>query len=314
VIAEFSPGTVVVPLRVEIVGDEFVEEDEFFTITITQIKGADIKMNDAVVTLLNDDADTLLIPSTGYSTPESYPGMTLIWSDEYAGVELNNTYWTHEIGNGCPNLCGWGNNELESYRPENTFLQDGHLIVEARKEEGGGDLYTSSRIITRNKFDFKYGRVDIRANLPYGQGIWPALWMLGTNIGTVGWPACGEIDVMEMIGGPTGDKTVHGTAHWSNASGQHASYSDSKALASGKFNDAFHVFTVIWDASTITWYLDDVAYNTLSITAAEFSEFHNNHFFIFNVAVGGNWPGSPNAETQFPQRMIVDYIRVFQEE
>lgn len=303
VVVQFQPGTVVVPFRIEILGDEISEEDEDFTIRITQVKGAEVQTAEAVVTLLNDDA------MSGYSTPESYPGMDLIWQDEFDGAALNAENWTHEIGG-----SGWGNNELEYYRPENTFFEDGNLVIEARKESFGGRSYTSSRIVTRNKFDFKYGRVDIRAVLPSGQGIWPALWMLGSNIGSVGWPACGEIDIMEMIGGPSRDNTVHGTAHWSDADAQHASSGDSRSLSSGIFNDQFHVFSIVWSAGSIKWYLDDVLYNTLSTTPGDMSEFRNNHFFIFNVAVGGNWPGAPNAQTVFPQKMIVDYIRVFQDQ
>ena len=133
---------------------------------------------------------------------------------------------------------------------------------------------------------------------------------LAVIFSSVGWPACGEIDIMEMVGHKA--STVHGTAHWSDAGNNHASFGDSKSLSSGKLNDEFHVFSVVWDETKIVWYLDDVQYHVLDITSAALSEFHNNYFMIFNVAVGGNWPGSPNSSTTFPQRMIVDYIRVFQ--
>ena len=138
------------------------------------------------------------IPQLGNTSPSSYPGMSLVWADEFDGSSLNQNFWSYETGNG---TNGWGNNELQFYRTENTGIQDGCLVITAKKEPYGGKEYTSSRIITKNKKQFQYGRVDIRAALPKGQGIWPALWMLGANYDTVNWPACGEIDIMEMIGG-----------------------------------------------------------------------------------------------------------------
>ncbi len=251
------------------------------------------------------------IPSEGYTTPESYEGMQLVWQDEFNGTQLNGDDWTFETGTGSN---GWGNNELQYYRKENTTVKDGYLIISAKKESYQGSNYTSSRLVTLGKQSFQYGRIDIRAALPEGQGIWPALWMLGSNIQQVGWPASGEIDIMEMIGGGAGkDNVVHGTLHWSNA-GQPASYGQAYTLNDGLFADEFHVFSIVWDESFITWYVDDVEFNKVDITPEELSEFQQEFFFIFNVAVGGNWPGSPNANTSFPQRMVVDYVRVFQAE
>jgi len=245
-------------------------------------------------------------PVDGYKTPLCYNDMNLVWQDEFNGSVLNSVNWTHELGPAC---C---NNELQYHREENTSVAGGYLTIEARKEDFGGRNYTSSRFVTKNKQTVKYGRIDIRAKLPRGQGLWPALWMLGSNIDQVGWPACGEIDIMEMVGGDaTGrDNTSHGTIHWDDNG--HSSYGDHYTLSSGIFNDKFHVFTIIWDSSSITWYVDDVQFVTADITPAALSEFHQNFFFIFNVAVGGNWPGSPDATTVFPQQMVVDYVRVFQ--
>lgn len=249
------------------------------------------------------------IPTTGYSTPDNYDGMTLVWQDEFDGETLNLEDWTFERGTGSN---GWGNNELQFYREENTSLQDGYLIITAKEEDYEGREYTSSRIVTQEKQSFQYGRIDIRAALPKGQGIWPALWMLGESFSTVSWPACGEIDIMEMIGGGEGrDSRVHGTIHWDNA-GSYASYGQSVTLANGIFSDKFHVFSIVWDETSITWYLDDVQFNVVDITPENLSEFQEEFFLIFNVAIGGNWPGSPDATTVFPQRMIVDYVRVFQ--
>lgn len=252
------------------------------------------------------------IPATGYSTPATYPNMDLVWQDEFSGTSLNEGDWTYEIGG-----SGFGNNELQYYRKENTSLVEGHLVITAKAESFGGRDYTSSRIITKGKQEFQYGRIDIRAALPKGQGIWPALWMLGANISTVPWPGSGEIDIMEMIGGSNREKTVYGTLHWdNNGSGQHACTCDKPgySLASGTFNDKFHVFTIIWDASVIKWYVDDVLFNTIDTTPAALSEFHAKYFMIMNLAVGGNWPGNPDATTVLPQRLIVDYVRVFQQQ
>ncbi len=255
------------------------------------------------------------IPTTGFTSPLTYPNLTLIWQDEFEGDALSSANWTHEIGNG---VGGWGNNELEYYQSSNTSVQDGYLVIKAKKESAGGFNYTSSRIITKGKQDFKFGRVDIRAILPKGQGIWPALWMLGSNISDVGigWPKCGEIDIMELIGGTSAtagrNDRIYGTVHWDN-SGSYASYGGNTTLSGGKtFADEFHVFSITWTDTTITWYLDNVQFHVIDITPTGLSEFKEKFFFIFNVAVGGNWPGSPDATTVFPQRMVVDYIRVFQ--
>lgn len=262
----------------------------------------------------NRENDTLkdsdfVITKIGYSTPGSYKGMSLVWQDEFNGTSLDLTNWKFDLGG-----HGWGNNELEYYQEKNTSVQDGHLVITARKEDVEGRNYTSSRIKTQGLREFQYGRIDIRAWLPKGQGIWPALWMLGANIDAVDWPRCGEIDIMEMIGGPTNDNKVHGTVHWDN-NGSHKYIGGNKTLTDGKvFADEFHVFSILWTPASITWYLDDVQYYTIETTPADLSEFQNKFFFLFNVAVGGDWPGSPNSTTVFPQRMVVDYIRVFQKQ
>jgi hypothetical protein len=303
---QFLPGDVQNNLKLDIKGDEMHEEDESFIVRVVSPLPESGDVPESRITILNDDRDTsLTIPDAGYTSPATYDGMELIWQDEFNVGQNIESNWTFEYGGG-----GWGNNEWQYYRKENTRIHDGgYLVIEARKENFGGRNYTSSRIITKDKFEFTYGRVDIRAVLPYGQGIWPALWMLGYNISEVGWPSCGEIDIMELIGHKP--STTHGTIHWSQA-GQHAQYGGSKTISGGIFNDEFHVFSIIWDENSIEWLLDGVKFHEVDIRPAELSEFHHDHFFIFNVAVGGNWPGYPDATTEFPQRMIVDYIRVFQ--
>ncbi|MEB2785465.1 glycoside hydrolase family 16 protein [Algoriphagus persicinus] len=255
-----------------------------------------------------------LDPNAGHTSPESYAGYKLTWADEFNSSSISEN-WTFELGDGCPELCGWGNEELEYYKKENTSLADGKLIITAKQESEGGKDYTSSRMITKGKQSFTYGRIDIRAILPKGQGLWPALWMLGANIDEVSWPKCGEIDIMELIGGSTEDRdrTIHGTVHWDNA-GSYANYGGSTKLASGILNDEFHVFSIDWDTEKIVWLLDGVEFHVIDIRPAGLDEFHKPMFFIFNVAVGGKWPGRPDGSTVFPQEMKVDYVRVFQKE
>jgi hypothetical protein len=249
----------------------------------------------------------------GYITPLEYEGYKLVWHDEFEGNNLNTDDWVFESGDGCPSLCGWGNNELQFYRSQNAWVSDGVLTIEAREESIQNRKYTSARIKTQGKQSFQYGRIDMRALLPKGQGIWPALWMLGDNINSVGWPACGEIDMMEMIGGGPGrDNRVHGTLHW-DFNG-HVEAGGRYTLASGTFADEYHVFTTIWDETSIKWYVNEIKFHEIDITPHHMTEFHQKFYFIFNVAVGGNWPGSPNENTVFPQQMKVDYIRVFQPE
>lgn len=232
----------------------------------------------------------------------------LLWSEEfnYSGLP-DASIWNMETGGG-----GWGNNELQYYtdREENASVGGGYLTITAKEEAYSGRDYTSARMTTQNKFDFKYGKIEARIKLPYGQGIWPAFWMLGANFNSVGWPSCGEIDIMELVGGNGRDNTCHATLHWDN-NGAHASYGESYSLPSGIFADDFHVFTVEWDTQRIKGLVDGHQYFVADITPSGLSEFHENFFIILNVAVGGNWPGAPNATTEFPQTMLIDYIRVY---
>ena len=249
---------------------------------------------------------------TGYQSATSYEGYSQVWSDEFDGSEVDENNWGYDIGG-----SGWGNNELEFYTNRNAYLTEGNLVIRANKENYGGSQYTSSRLKTQSKQTVNYGRIDIRAVMPQGQGIWPALWMLGSNFPTVGWPHSGEIDIMEMIGGNGRENTVHGTAHWYNqSSNQNASYGGNYGLPSGEtLSTNFHVFSIDWDSTSITWYLDNVQYHTMAINdSSSLAAFRKDFFFIFNIAVGGNWPQYPDASTVFPQRMVVDYVRVFQKD
>ncbi len=239
----------------------------------------------------------------------------LVWSDEfnYTGIP-DTTHWTLQTGTGS---SGWGNNELEYYtsRSENVRVEDSMLIIEAKEENYEGSDYTSARMITYyNDLDWKYGKIEARIKLPEGQGIWPAFWMLGSDYfeGT-SWPGCGEIDIMEMIGGGEGmDDRVYGTAHWLDANSSYASSGGNYQLDDGIFADTFHVFSIEWDESAITWFVDGTQFYEVDITDDALSEFQNDFFILLNVAVGGDWPGSPNSSTEFPQKMYVDYVRVYQ--
>lgn len=287
-------------------GDIKNESDETFIVTLSNISGAKLLDAEGKGTIRNDDEGKLSIPETGYSSATSYPGMTLVWQDEFTGTDVDPANWTFETGAG-----GWGNNELQYYQPENTSVVDGNLVITAKKESVSGSQYTSSRLITAGKQEFKFGRIDIRATLPEGQGIWPALWMLGANFFTSGWPACGEIDIMELVGHTPGQ--VHGTVHFGADVASHQYTGSSKILPGGaKFSQEYHVFSLVWEENLIKWLVDDVQYFQISSNAVNPWPFNEKFFFIFNIAVGGQWPGSPDNTTVFPQYMIVDYIRVFQ--
>ena len=294
--ATITKGTTETTIEVSILSDDEGEQDEEFEVIISNAINADINRNTALGVIENDDA----IITIGYTTPESYTGMNLVWRDEFDGTSLNTRDWNYETGN-----HGWGNNELQNYvsGTNNAKVADGLLTIEAKRV---GASYSSARLTTQGKKSFKYGRIDIRARLPQGQGIWPALWMLGDNFPTVGWPACGEIDIMELVGHEPAK--THGTVHWEHNG--HASFGGHTSLNSGVFADEFHVFTITWDAQAIRWHLDDVQYHVIDIRGLP--AFHEDFFFIFNVAVGGNWPGNPDATTRFPQTMVVDYVRMIQ--
>lgn len=249
----------------------------------------------------------IILTVTGISYSQQWQ---LVWADEFNGTAINDSNWTHEIGGN-----GWGNGELQYYtdRDTNSYINNGYLVIQALKENYSSWNYTSARLKSQGKRFFKYGKILARIKLPYSQGIWPAFWMLGESFPVAGWPACGEIDIMELVGGPSGDNTVYGTAHWADENGYHVQYGNSYTLSSGIFADNFHLFSIIWDEQTIRWYVDNHLYCEIDITPAALSEFHEDFFIILNVAVGGAWPGPPDTTTVFPQKMEIDYIRVYKD-
>ena len=258
----------------------------------------------------DDGPDIDLSQLTGPSSPLTYDGYSLVWADEFTGSQLDTQFWNYNIGD-----SGWGNNEWQYYQRQNASLTQGFLLITAKKESKGNADYTSARIKTEGLFSFTYGRVDIRAALPRGQGIWPALWALGSNFSEVGWPYSGEIDIMEMIGGSGREDTVHGTVHW-NIGGLTAPYAHTYVGGSyygNDFSEGFNVFSIIRTETSIEWRVNDIPYYQFEIDDSEsLAPFRKPFFLIFNIAVGGNWPGYPDASTQFPQRMVVDYVRIFE--
>ena len=314
-----ASGTISIPanqataeIAVQIKGDptDTRQDNLEFTVQLNNPKACTIGTSSAKGTILCEDGTNFTTSNTGYTTPLTYTGMNLVWQDEFAASALDGNFWNYEIGNN----NGWGNNELEYYTnsSKNVFVSNGNLIIEARKESVGGFNYSSARITTANKKPFTYGRVDIRAKLPKGKGIWPALWMLGSNIASAGWPACGEIDIMELLGQEINKS--YGTLHYGVSSTTHGQKGTSYILSTSNFYDQFHVFSMDWKQDQVKLYVDDNLFVTVNKTDLGSTPYPFNapFFFIFNVAVGGNWPGSPDATTTFPQRMIVDYIRVFQ--
>ena len=291
---------------------QYSESGLYTIITKAHVTAEDfIQQEDTIQITIASTTNTDGVPLNGANSPIYYEGYSLVWRDEFSGNSLNESNWNYELGTG---NSGWGNNELQYYQKGNTSVNNGFLTIEAKRQAAGSKMYTSSRLTTRNKQSFKYGRIDIRGALPKGQGLWPSFWMLGISHLSVGWPDCGELDIMEMVGGSSNgnsDRVTHGTLHWDN-NGQYASYGGKTSTSKKDLNHEFHVYSIIWDETSIKWLLDNRLYHETDITSSQMSEFHEEFFFLFNVAVGGNWPGSPDVSTIFPQKMHVDYVRVFQ--
>ncbi len=243
------------------------------------------------------------------------PGYNLVWQDEFSGSSIDESKWEHEV-----NAGGGGNNEFQYYtsRKENSYIADGLLHIIAKKETytdtEGTRGFTSARMRTLNRGDWKYGRFEIKAKLPYGRGLWPAIWMLPTDWVYGGWAASGEIDIMELVGHEP--NVVYGTLHYGGEPPNNISSGDSYKMSLGSFADNYHLFVLEWEETEIRWYVDDFLYETQKIwrtTAAPYpAPFDQRFHLLLNVAVGGNWPGSPDETTVFPQEMVVDYVRVYE--
>lgn len=238
----------------------------------------------------------------------------LVWEDDFegaAGASVDLSKWTFDIGRGSN---GWGNNELQYYTddPSNIGLDgNGNLAITAKEESFQGASFTSGRMLTQGIFDQTYGRFEARIQLPWGQGIWPAFWMLGTNITEVSWPQCGEIDIMEYRGQEP--NIIHGSVHGPGYSAGNA-VTKTYTLPDGRFDAGFHEFAVEWGEDYINYYVDDIFYQQITPNDTPGEWVYNTPFFlILNVAVGGSFVGSPNQDTRFPQTMLVDWVRVYKE-
>ncbi|WP_276481425.1 carbohydrate-binding protein [Paraflavitalea pollutisoli] len=239
-----------------------------------------------------------LLPTT--SRAQSWQ---LVWQDEFTnGIGPD---WVFETGTG---TNGWGNNELQYYRTQNATVQNGQLVITAFNESFGGRNYTSARLKTQGRKSWKYGRIEARIAMPAFQGVWPAFWMLGDNIGTAGWPGCGEIDIMEHV---NTEARTYGTIHWADNNNNYAQYGGNTAVGV----TAFHTYSIEWTASSIKWFVDGVQFHEASILNGVngTNEFHNNFFLILNMAIGGNWPGSTVNNGAMPATMTIDYVRVYQQ-
>ena len=240
----------------------------------------------------------------------------LVWSDEFGYTGLpDSSKWGYDRGNGCPDLCGWGNNEQQFYtvsRLENARVENGYLTIEARQEAMGGNPYTSARLVTKQKGEWLYGRIEVRAKLPAGRGIWPAIWMLPTEWTYGGWPRSGEIDIMEFVGYLP--DTVFSTIHTDRFNGM-KNTQKSVGQFTNTASDQFHVYAMDWDADKIDFYYDGLKFHTFSNLREGVGvwPFDRAFYLILNIAVGGNWGGKMGVDTSiFPQKMLVDYVRVYQ--
>ncbi len=227
----------------------------------------------------------------------------LVWSDEFNEANINQKHWDYEQGY-------IRNNELQWYTcdKKNCYIEEGNLVIQAVEEKGSNIRYTSASINTKGKKSWKYGKFEMRAKLPYGKGIWPAFWTLGIE---KPWPMCGEIDIMEMIGGEGGDSSVYATAHWGEE-GIHMQYGMRNDLNTGRFSDDYHIFSMEWSCEEVIWYIDNTRCHSMKIDEKNRDEFSQPHYILLNLAVGGDWPGSPDDTTTFPQKYYIDYIRIYQ--
>ncbi|MCH9661717.1 MAG: glycoside hydrolase family 16 protein [Bacteroidetes bacterium] len=228
----------------------------------------------------------------------------VIFEDHFDGASLNEKYWNYELGDGCPNLCGWGNNERQLYTQENLKLQDGKMIITAQLKDS---TYTSSRITTKNKVEFQYGTIEVRAKLPRGHGLWPAIWMLGNDIDTNPWPGCGEIDIMEYVGRDAG--VIFNSLHTPDSHGETI---NSKSTQLPNIEDDFHVYTATWTKDYIKFYIDgkESYFFSPKEKNTRIWPYDKPFYVLINMAIGGNFGGPEVDDSIFPKEFIIDYIKV----
>ncbi len=252
---------------------------------------------------------------SAYTSPLEYKNYYLAWQDEFNGDALDKNSWSHELGNGCPNLCGWGNNEKVWYRKENSVVKNGIYTINVKKDKEHKEYWSSSRIITSNKVNFKMGRIDVRAKLPETRGLWPAIWLLGENRADIGWPQCGELDIMEEVGHMP--FRVRGTVIFNDKDKQLKFIGEKKELLHSNFSDDFHVYSIEWDEKGIRYLVDDKEYFNKTYKELNIGKDNNPFlkpmYLILNCAVGGNLPKNPDYTSVFPQTFEIDYVRYFKE-
>jgi len=241
-----------------------------------------------------------------YLEPQNTSNANLLFSDEFSEDSLDLNKWSYELGDGCPNLCGWGNNERQVYVKKNVSTVNNQLVISATKQ---GDTYYSGRISSKDKFEFKYGTVEVKAQLPKGKGLWPAIWMLGHDIDTSTWPACGEIDIMEYVGKNPGE--IHTTLHTPDSFGKSV---NTKITNIETIEDGFHVYKTKWDTKQIQFYIDDALVYTFSpeIKNDNTWPFNKPFYLILNLAIGGSFGGPEVDDSIFPEKFSIDYVRVYQ--
>ncbi|GGB80511.1 hypothetical protein GCM10007424_20770 [Flavobacterium suaedae] len=230
----------------------------------------------------------------------------LVWEENFDGNALNEAIWNYELGDGCPDICGWGNNERQLYTTENHTVENGMLTITVKKD---GDKYTSTRITTAGKKEFKYGYIEARAKIPTGHGIWPAFWMLGSNIKQVGWPMAGEIDILEYVGKEP--DMVFTSLHTQDSHGETI---NTKKTRFEDIEEGFHTYAINWTKDKIEFFVDDKPVYTFAPKnkSVEVWPYSQPFYFILNVAVGGNFGGPEVDDTIFPQEFIIDYIKVYE--
>ncbi len=263
------------------------------------------------------DTEKKIKPSDSNLNEATYqPGLDweLAWSEEFDTDSIDVNNWNFQVVE-----AGHFNDEWQRYTnsSDNAYIENNSLVIKAIHESDvhGMDQYTSARLHTANKHSFKYGKITARMKLPQGAGIWPAFWMLGSNIdengGDTPWPQTGEIDIFELYGSKD-DAVIEANAHYADTSGTHGMMgAASFELEQGKFADAFHIFELEWDATRISWLVDGKQFASMPISADELSEFRKEFFILLNVAVGGTFAGRPDATSVFPQYMYVDWVRVY---
>jgi beta-glucanase (GH16 family) len=228
-----------------------------------------------------------------------------LFTDDFENTFLDLNHWNYELGDGCPELCGWGNNEFQIYTKENVFIRDENLVIKATKQ---GNKYYSGRITTKDKIEFQYGTVEVKAKLPTGSGVWPAIWMLGHDIDDIFWPLCGEIDIMEYVGKTPGK--IHTTLHTKDSFGQSI---NTKVTTIENIEDGFHIYKMNWDKNKIQFSVDDTIVYTFSPANKNKINwpFDKPFYLILNLAIGGEFGGFEVDDNIFPQEFIVDYIKVY---